>query len=78
MDYSITAIEDHLIVKSNFGNRTIVVNTNLQSRSANLPVSGYGVPIKRIAEPKSRVKPDDLPEEVVEWLNHITDTQVQQ
>lgn len=62
-------------MKSNFGSRRKFQDQEKKVRR--IPVSGFGVPTKKVTGNK-KTAPEDLPKEVIEWLNHITGIQVQQ
>lgn len=57
-------------MRSHFGNRKFP-EKKFEARSANIPVSGYGVP-RNIPKFTPPPKPDDLSEEVKEWLDMVS------
>lgn len=57
-------------------NNTTIVKTISQNSAPQVPAKGYGIPKNRPATRRPE-KPNDLPLEVTEWLNYITNRELQ-
>lgn len=63
-------------MKRHISNTNITLQQNAQNSVPQIPAKGYGIPKNRPIARRPE-KPDDLPIEVTEWLNVITNREPQ-